>query len=299
VQSLQDRAAVSEFPGGILRQWSFPVLPFACLLIVTFIYLRGWVLASRTRPQQLPSWRAFCFVGGIFSLWIAIASPIDALDDYLLTAHMLQHFILMSIAPPLIVLSAPTVPMLRGLPRVLIRRVLRPLFAARWFHGLLRFTAHPVVAWLAMNLAYLGWHTPAAFELTFQSENWHDFEHLCFFGTSVMYWWMVLNPWPSRPRWPRWAVIPYLLSGDVVNTMLSAFLAFCGRVLYPSYAAAPRICRLTPLQDQVAAGSEMWVLNSIVFLVPAFILTMRMLAPRSLSAKEETGLHTRAKQVLL
>src|SRR5260370_36888129 len=91
VQSRQDRAAVSEFPGGILRQWSFPILPFAGLLIVTFSYLRGWVLASRTRPQQLPSWRAFCFVGGIFSRWIAIASPMDALSDFLLTSPRVQH----------------------------------------------------------------------------------------------------------------------------------------------------------------------------------------------------------------
>ena len=278
-----------EFPGGILRQWSLPVLPFVCLLLVTLIYVRGWVLATRTRPGQLPRWRALCFLGGVLSVWVAIASPVDALDDYLLTAHMVQHFILMSIAPPLIVLGSPTVPILRGLPRGLIRGPLHQLFATRWLHRLLHFITQPVLAWLAMNIAYLGWHTPSAFELTFRSENWHDFEHLCFFGTSILYWWVVLMPWPSRPRWPRWTVIPYLLSGDVVNTMLSAFLAFCGRVLYPSYASAQRICRLTPLQDQVAAGSEMWILNSIVFLVPVLVLTMRMLAPRYLSAGEEAG----------
>src|SRR5260370_42005366 len=85
VQSREDRATVSEFPGGILRQWSFPVLPFACVLIVTFIYVRGWVLASRTRPQQLPSWRALCFVGGVFSLWIEISSPLDAFHRFLRT----------------------------------------------------------------------------------------------------------------------------------------------------------------------------------------------------------------------
>ena len=68
----------------------------------------------------------------LLSLWMALASPIDALDDYLLAAHMIQHFILMSIAPPLIVLGAPAVPMLRGMPQVLIRGLLRPLFRAGW-----------------------------------------------------------------------------------------------------------------------------------------------------------------------
>jgi cytochrome c oxidase assembly factor CtaG len=77
-------------------------------------------------------------------------------------------------------------------------------------------------------------------------------------------------------------VIPYLLTADVVNTILSAVLAFSGKVLYPSYAAVERICRLTPLQDQVLAGSEMWVLNSMVFLVPVAVVVMRMLSPRGL-----------------
>jgi cytochrome c oxidase assembly factor CtaG len=223
-----------------------------------------------------------CFVAGIVALWIALASPIDALDDYLLAAHMIQHFILMSIAPPLIVLGAPAVPMLRGMPRFVIRGLLRPLFRAGWIRAAGRAVTHPVFAWMAMNVAYLGWHVPAAFELTFRSERIHDCEHVCFFATSLAFWWVVLRPWPARARWPRWAMIPYLLSADIVNTVLSATLAFSGRVLYPSYAAAPRICFLTPLKDQVAAGAEMWVLNSVVFLIPAVAIAVRELSPRFL-----------------
>ncbi len=77
-------------------------------------------------------------------------------------------------------------------------------------------------------------------------------------------------------------VIPYLLTADVVNTILSAVLTFSGKVLYPSYAAAERISSLTPLKDQVLAGAEMWVLNSMVFLVPVAVLVVRMLSPRGL-----------------
>jgi len=268
-------------PANILAAWSFPLPPFVGLAITLLIYLRGWRAARRTRPRQLPPWRAASFVAGIVSLWIAIASPIDALDDYLLAAHMIQHFILMSIVPPLIVLGAPTVPLLRGLPRW-FRVVLRPFFRARWLHRVVRFLLHPVTAWLLMNIAYLGWHVPAAFELTFRSEAVHQVEHACFFFSSLAFWWVVLAPWPARRVWPRWAVIPYLLSADVLNTVLSAILAFSGRVIYPSYLHAERISTLTPLQDQIAAGAEMWVLNSIVFLVPAVVLTLKMLSPRSL-----------------
>ncbi len=278
--------AISAFdspPANILTAWSFPLSPFVGLAITLILYLRGWRAIRRTRPRQMPAWRAASFVAGVGTLWIAIASPIDALDDYLLAAHMIQHFILMSIAPPLMVLGAPTAPMLRGLPRA-VRVLLRPLFRARWVHGVVRFLVHPVTAWLAMNIAYLGWHVPAAFEVTFRSEMIHQLEHACFFFTSTGFWWVVLAPWPARRVWPRWTVIPYLLTADVLNTVLSATLVFSGRVLYPTYLGAERVSSLTPLQDQVAAGAEMWVLNSVVFLVPAVVLTVRMLSPRSLQA---------------
>lgn len=276
-------------PANLLAAWSLPVVPLAALVVALAIYLRGWNAARRTRPLELPPWRAGCFATGIASLWVALASPIDALDDYLLAAHMIQHFILMSVAPPLIVLGAPAVPMLRGLPRIAIRGLLGPLFRRRWFDALLRLVTHPVTAWLAMNVAYLAWHVPAAFELTFRSERIHDFEHLCFFVTSLGFWWVVLQPWPARARWPRWTVIPYLLGADVVNTILSATLAFAGKVLYPSYAQAERITRLTPLQDQAAAGAEMWVLNSVVMLAPAVIITLKLLSPRALARPPMTA----------
>jgi cytochrome c oxidase assembly factor CtaG len=268
--------------GDLLRTWSLPTAPLITLSIALALYMRGWRAARVTRRTELAPWRAVCFVAGVISLWVALASPIDALDDYLLAAHMIQHFILMSIAPPLIVLGAPVVPMLRGLPRVLIRVLLGPLFRANWIRAVGRAVTHPVFAWMAMNIAYLGWHVPAAFELTFRSELIHECEHLCFFATSLAFWWVVLRPWPARAQWPRWTMIPYLLSADVVNTVLSATLAFAGRVLYPSYAEAPRVSFLTPLKDQVAAGAEMWVLNSIVFLIPAVVIAVKELTPRFL-----------------
>jgi putative membrane protein len=270
--------------GSLLRTWSFPPLPFLALSLTVLIYLLGWRVARRTRPRELPAWRAASFIAGVAALWIAIASPIDALDDFLLLAHMIQHFILMSIAPPLIVLGAPTVPLLRGLPKGL-RPLLRPLLRTRWVHRAGRFLLHPVVAWLLMNIAYLGWHVPAAFEVTFRSESIHELEHACFFFTSVAFWWVVLAPWPARRVWPLWTAIPYLLTADVLNTVLSATLVFSGRVLYPSYLSAERISSLTALRDQIAAGAEMWVLNSLVFLIPAVVLTVKMLSPRSLQTR--------------
>jgi cytochrome c oxidase assembly factor CtaG len=281
-------------PQNLWAAWSLPIAPFIGIALLLVLYLRGWRAAHRTRPHELPPWRAACFLGGLAALWIALASPIDALDDYLLTAHMIQHFILMSVAPPLLVLGAATVPLLRGIPRPVIRLLSRPLFRTRWFHALCRFLTHPVFAWLAMNIAYLGWHVPAMFELTFQSERIHDFEHLCFFLTSIAFWWVVLAPWPTQPRWPRWAAIPYLLGADILNTVLSATLAFSNHVLYPSYAQAERITSLTAMKDQVAAGAEMWVLNSLVMLAPAVFITAQLLQPSALRRRSSSrGTHIR------
>lgn len=269
------------------RHWELPLLPLLSVSTAAALYVRGWQEARRTRPHELPPWRAACFLLGLLIFWLAIASPLAALDDTLLTAHMFQHFLLMSVAPPLIVLGAPTVPMLRGLPRAATRHALRPLLTSSWLRAAWSVLMHPATVWVVMNVAYLGWHAPSAFELTFASERIHDLEHATFFFTSTAFWWIVLAPWPAQRMWPRWAMIPYLLLSDVLNTVLCALLAFCGRVVYPSYAAAPRTTHLTALQDQVAAGCEMWVLNSTIFLGFAAFLTVKALSSTSRTPSQQ------------
>jgi cytochrome c oxidase assembly factor CtaG len=261
--------------------WSFPALPFFSLAITGVVYVRGWRRIRRTRPNAVPPWRAVCFFLGIGWLWIAIASPIDALDDLLLAAHMTQHFILMSVAPPLFALGAPVVPLLRGLPRPVLRGVINPLLRSPSFRKLLEVVKQPVFAWLAMNLAFVGWHVPAAFELALRSEMWHTAEHLCFFATSLAFWWTVIQPWPSNPAWNGWALVPYLVTADIVNTGLSAFLVFSGRVLYPTYAEAPRVFGISALNDQMAAGAGMWFFGSLIFLVAAVGFMFKLLSPSS------------------
>ncbi len=278
---------MEEFPHGIALAWSFPPVPAVLILLTAVLYRRGWRKLQLTRSRELPRWRAASFLAGLTALWIALASPIDALDDFLLSAHMIQHFLLMSVVPPLLVLGAPTVPLLRGLPRPIIRSM-RPLFTFRPLHALAHTLTRPIFAWLLMNLAYLGWHTPAAFDLTLRSETWHNTEHLTFLFTNILFWWVVIAPWPSRRRSSQWIVIPYLVSADLVNTALSAVLVWSGRVLYAPYEQAVRIFKLSPLQDQILAGSEMWVLNSVVFLVPVAILIMQLLSPRSLRSQTAT-----------
>src|SRR5271165_3659553 len=259
--------------------WSFP--PWVCLAleITAIVYWRGWWLIRKTRPALFPVWRLCCFLAGIASIIVALASPLDTFSDRLLFLHMTQHLLLMSIAPPLIVLGAPTVPMLRGLPRWLVRPVLGPLIRTIWLRRLFKSLVSLRVAWILMNAAYIGWHIPAAYELALRSWQWHIVEHACFLLSSILFWWPVIRPWPSRFSGSRWLLLPYLLSADIVNTGLSALLCFSGRVLYPSYADQPRMFGISALSDQAAAGALMWVFGSIIFLIPALVITLQLLSP--------------------
>jgi cytochrome c oxidase assembly factor CtaG len=269
-----------ELSDAIAASWSVPLWASVSLLLTAIVYWRGWRAARLTRAAELPPWRAGCFFAGLATIWLAIASPLDVLGNWLLLAHMVQHLVLMSVAPPLLLLGSPTVPLLRGLPRRWVRDGLGPLFSSRTVHAIARFLMHPATGWIAMNVAYLGWHVPAAYELALRSPGWHEVEHACFFFTSLLFWWTVLQPWPSRARWSRWAVVPYLVTADLVNTALSAFLAFSSSVLYPTYAAAPRIFGLSAMQDQAAAGAFMWVVGSAIYLVPAIGITLSLLSRR-------------------
>ena len=263
-----------------LRSWAIPPAATFAVIVTALVYLRGWWLLRRAGSRAVPPWRAVMFLAGLLTLWIALASPMDVFNSFLLTAHMLQHMLLMMVAPPLILLGAPLIPLVRGLP----------IFAAREFAGPFlnwpvatrvgRALTHPVVALLLMGAAMFAWHTPALYELALRSAAWHQFEHACFFLTSLIFWWPVIQPWPSRPHWPRWAMVPYLLVADLQNTVLSAILAFSDRVLYPSYTAVPRLFGLSPLEDQVASGAVMWVLGSVAFLIPAIVIAVQCLSKK-------------------
>jgi cytochrome c oxidase assembly factor CtaG len=92
---------------AIAASWSFPLWPTLSLLLTAIVYWRGWHVAKVTRAAELPPWRAGCFFAGLAAVWLAIASPLDVLGNWSLFAHMAQHLVLMSLAPPLLLLGAP------------------------------------------------------------------------------------------------------------------------------------------------------------------------------------------------
>jgi putative membrane protein len=261
----------------IFSDWSPPIFLTSAILLSAAIYLRGWLLIRRTRPAQFSALRLAAFLLGLAILWLAIGSPMDGFADALLSAHMIEHLLLMSFVPPLLLLGYPTVPLLRGLPRVIAVYLLGPLLRWPALRALGRFLTTPLVAWLAMNLAFLLWHVPRAYDFALEHERWHDFEHICFLGTSILFWWPLIRPWPENSRSLGWHLLPYLVGADVVNTAISAMLAFCGRPVYTYYATQPNVFGVSLLSDQVLGAVIMWVIGSLFFLVPAVVITVRLL----------------------
>lgn len=278
-----------------LLSWSIPPAATFALVLTALIYLRGWMLMRRARVPFVPAWRAGCFLLGLFSLWFALASPLDTFSGFLLTAHMLQHMVLMMVAPPLILLSAPLIPLVRGLPVFGAREFAGPFLNSRWATRVGDFLIHPATALIIMGAAMFAWHTPRLYEMALASSGWHEVEHACFFLASLIFWWPVIQPWPSphligpTPGAPerssplqraRWVAIPYLLIGDLQNSVVAAILVFSDRLIYPSYAVMPRLFGLPALADQVASGAIMWVMGSTVFLIPACVIAVQCLSGR-------------------
>ena len=261
----------------ILAAWSPPWPLTASIVAFALVYLRGWLAIRRTRLSQFPLWRLVVYLLGLSTLWLALASPLDGFADALLSAHMVQHLLLMSAVPPLVLLGLPVVPILRGLPRPFVRTVLGPLFSSRPLLETGRFLTKPVVAWLAMNITFLLWHAPAAYDYALWNHPWHRLEHVCFLSTSLLFWWPVIQPWPARPHNFGWGMLLYLVSADIVNTALSAFLAFCDRPVYSYYLQRPNPFHVDPVVDQAAGAVIMWVLGSIIFLIPAVVVTTKLL----------------------
>jgi putative membrane protein len=262
---------------AVFTEWTPPIVLTGVLIVTALIYTRGWFAIRRTRPEQFPAWRLGGFLLGLAVIWIAIASPMDGFADALLSAHMVEHLLLMSFAPPLLLLGYPVVPLLRGLPRAVTVHVLGPLIRLQMLRRFAHFLIAPLVAWLAMNLIFLGWHVPTAYDFALEHEHWHEFEHLCFLGTSILFWWPLIRPWPTRERYAGWLMLLYLVMADIVNTVLSASLAFCDRPVYSYYLREPNAFHVSPLSDQRAGAVVMWVIGSVIFLVPAVVLTIRLL----------------------
>lgn len=231
--------------------------------LVGGLILLGWAYAIVTGPLRArlagpavsyPTRHAVLFYSSLVIFYLAVGSPLDqAGERFLLSAHMLQHQLMIYPAAILFLL---------GLPEWLVR----PVTARPGLRPFLRVLFHPLICGLTFVLVISCWHMPFLYETALQNRTLHIAEHFMFFGAALFYWWPLLSPSKEFPPSSfAWQML-YLLAVEIGMTPLFAYITFSQDILYPTYEYAPRITPLSPAEDQLLAGTMMKLLGFSVAL---------------------------------
>jgi putative membrane protein len=231
-----------------LWTWSWDPTVLAGTLALAAAY--AWLVGRRGQAADWSPLARVYFAGGLLLLFLALESPIDVGGDYyLFSLHMLQHLLLAMVVPPLLLL---------GLPDA--------------WRGAGRLRVSPLVANVLFNLVLAVWHLPFLYEATLRSQPIHVLEHLSFLTVGIIFWWPIIVPSGTRKAMSVVGKIAYLGFAGVPPTILGLAFILSPTVLYPFYAAAPRVTPLSPLDDQLIAGLVMFGLGNIIYFIAIAII---------------------------
>ncbi len=255
----------------LVTAWDWEPSVLAGCAGLALIY--AWILRQHRSSEPGSIWpRAVCGLTGIAVLLLALVSPLDTLgDDYLFSAHMLQHLLLVLIVPLFLLL---------GIPPSFYERAL----AIPQFNRVARMLTHPAVAWtLGVGTLWV-WHLPVLYDGTLTNDALHIFEHLCFLVTATIFWAPTLVSALDYHLSPI-GVTVYLMGAGFANCLLGVLIAFAPAVLYPTYLHPVDALGILPLlqgqwgldpqSDQQAAGMMMWVPGSFPYIVATFAILAR------------------------
>lgn len=266
----------------LLTGWNFNPSVILGILALASLYAYGvGPLRARFRlGEPVPRVRVVTFFLGLGVLAFALLSPLDELgDEYLFSAHMVQHMVLVMFVPPLLLL---------GTPGWLIRPMLARtglLALARGLNNALpaaRGLTLPIAVFTLFNLDFWAWHAPVLYDLTLRNEYVHIVEHLTFLACATLNWLPILSPLPADlPRLPRMAQVLYLFLSCQPMVALGALLTFAAQPLYTPYVAAPRIFGFSALVDQQVGGLIMWIPGNVVYIIMMSIVFFQWIQHQS------------------
>jgi cytochrome c oxidase assembly factor CtaG len=264
--------------------------PLALLLVTAILYWAGTrrtVTPARTRREQ--RWGAVSFYSALLVVAVALSSPLDALSEKAFWAHMVQHVLLLVVAPPLIVLAKPWSRLWRALPlgtrRDLGRGLVRGTRAGP-LRRLARALGSPIPSFMLFGVVLLAWHLPALFDATLRSSELHALEHSLFFLTALLFWKQVIDSPPLRAPLSSPQRLGYVVGAMVLSWLLAVVLALAPHPLYATYAhEATRPGGISAIADQQLAAGIMWVPGSISFLIVIFVYVHRWLTPPSIRTR--------------
>jgi cytochrome c oxidase assembly factor CtaG len=265
---------------SVLTEWAFDPSFIVSIALVATIYLIGLRrLAYRGQHGRIVTRQHIAsFFLGLLAIILAFESPIDPLSNLLLSVHMVQHLLLLLIAPPLLLLGKPIPVLLVGAPHGLAQWLGRAHARTAWFRGVTRTLTGPFVAWTLFIGVMLTWHLPALYDAALGNAGVHLLEHLCFLFTGVLFWWVIIQPLPGAPRVAHGWRLLYVFTAMVPGTALGAIFVFASSSVYAFYAALPRLWGIPILNDQGLAGSIMMVGGDFILAIAAIPLFVGAMA---------------------
>jgi putative membrane protein len=240
-------------PIANLSWWRWSIHPSTAIGIAALGVLYLWA-ARRLRREPTLTQKIF-FFAGLFVMFASLNGPIhDLSDEYLFSAHMVQHLLLTLAMPPLL---------LAGVPGWMIRRPLATGFIA----PVARWLTRAPIAFIVFNVVMAAWHLPPLYNAAMANHNIHILEHLMFMAAAVLMWWPLLSQLPEFPRlaYPGQMLYTFLMS--IPMSIVAVYIAMSDHVLYPAYAAAPRVLPISPLEDQLLGALIMWIPGGIIFMI--------------------------------
>src|SRR3954470_6109986 len=240
-------------PIANLSWWRWSIHPSTVIGIAALGALYIWG-SSRLGRQTTPAQKIF-FVSGLLVMFASLNGPLhDLSDDYLFSAHMVQHLLLTFAVPPLLLAGAPG-------------WMLRPIVSRRGVDSVARFLTRPAICFVVFNVAIAGWHLPIFYNAAMAHHGLHILEHLIFMAAAVLMWWPLLSQLPELPRlaYPGQMLYSFLMS--IPMSIVAVYIAMADHVLYPAYDAAPRVLPLSPLDDQLLGALIMWIPGGMILVV--------------------------------
>ncbi|MBF6590527.1 MAG: cytochrome c oxidase assembly protein [Ktedonobacterales bacterium] len=259
--------------------WNFnPTLLLGIMLLAGgYLYAIGPLRQRANWGEPAAPGQVTFYLAGVAVLALALMSPLDALgDEYLFSAHMVQHMLIAVVAAPLLLL---------GLPGWLWERLL-PTAGIRWA---LRWLALPAVAFGLFNADLWLWHVPTFYDAALASEPLHIVEHLSFIAFGMLFWLPILGPERIVARIGRGTGVLYLFLACQPMVVLGALLTFASYPFYAPYIHAPRLWGTTPLGDQQLGGLIMWMPTNIPYLIGLSALFFAWVGERDRGERAPTG----------
>jgi putative membrane protein len=203
-------------------------------------------------PFPISHFHRLSFYAGLAAIFFSLNGWLHDLSDwYLFSAHMVQHLLLTMLVPPLLIAGTPG-------------WMLRPLTEHRVVGPIARALTRPKVCFTTFNVVLAAWHLPPMYNAAMAHHSIHILQHLMFLAAGVMLWWPILSPLPELPRLSYPLQMLYLFLTSIPMSIVAVFITYGGTLLYPAYAAAPRIAGITPLEDQLIGGLIMWIPGGLV-----------------------------------